>query len=414
MRLIVVNDHGFVNGGGAQVAIASLNALAEAGLDVTFVSSVGPVDALINRDHVSIINFGLSDLQNNPSKVQAAVLGIWNISAASYFENVLKDFDPRDTVIHFHTWMSSLSSSVIKVAIINNFKVVCTLHDYSSVCPNGGLYNYEKSNHCKLVPMSVSCLSVNCDSRSYYHKLWRVTRQAVQNICSNLQTGVDTFITVSSYSENLIRPFLPYTCKFKKINNPIDIEKYPPPDVTVNDGFTFVGRISKEKGGVLFAEAARLANVKSTFVGTGGEEPTIRLLNTASIFLGWQDRQGVVKAIRSSRALVFPSLLHETQGLVVQEAAALGVPVIASNECAASEFIVDGVTGLLFKARDHQDLANKIKLLNNDATLARNIARNSYEQYWSAPHTLQNHVNDLIDCYRVVLYGSTSDNNVSG
>jgi hypothetical protein len=42
MRVIVLSDYGHVSGGAAQVAISSLNGPAAAGLDVIFVSSVGP------------------------------------------------------------------------------------------------------------------------------------------------------------------------------------------------------------------------------------------------------------------------------------------------------------------------------------------------------------------------------------
>lgn len=403
MRLIVVNDHGFINGGGAQVAISSLNAIAESGIDVTFVSSVNPIDDSININLVKVINFNQYDLRGNPSKFQAAINGIWNSKSSILFENVLKDFDPRDTIIHLHTWVSSLSSSVVSIAVKKGFKIVCTLHDYSSVCPNGGLYNFNKSRNCELKPMSMACIACNCDSRSYKHKLWRIVRQTVQNNIGNFQKNIHLFITVSKYSEKLLRQFLPLTSRFENIGNPITVEKVSPVDVGNNNVFTFIGRLSLEKGGSLFAEAASIAKVKSVFVGSGAEEDRIRSLNSTSIFNGWQNREGVIKAIRESRAVVFPSLLHEAQPLIVMEAAALGVPIIASDECAAKDSIIDGVTGLLFRSRDANDLSIKLDLLNRDPNLARKLAKNAYEHYWENPSTMEVHVNKLINCYKNIL-----------
>ena len=403
LRIIVLNDHGFVNGGAAQVAIASLNALAEAGFDVTFVSSVGPVDPAIDRNLVKIINFGLHDLLSNPSRIHAAISGIWNLHAAAYFKDVLAEFDPQNTIIHLHTWVKSLSSSVVHVATERGFKVVCTLHDYFSICPNGGLYNYKQKKLCALEPMSLSCITSNCDTRSYGQKVWRVARQVVQNNFGHIPSGIKFFITVSDYSESILRPGLLPTAEFFRVRNVIDIGKITPSNVKANDTFTFVGRLSPEKGCVLFANAARIAGIGSVFVGCGEEDKYIRATNQAAELLGWQDRAGVIHAIQSSRAIVFPSLLHETQGLVVLEAAALGIPAIVSDACAAKEAIVDGETGLLFRAGDLDDLAKKIMILKNNSQLSADLGLRAYERYWASPCTPENHVKDLEDCYNAIM-----------
>jgi len=403
MRVIVLNDYGFINGGASQVAITSLHALAVTGIDVTFVSCVGPVDPAINRNLVKVVNFGLFDLLNNPSRVDAAIRGIWNQSAKACFDEVLEGFDPKNTVIHLHGWIKSLSSSVVRLAIKRGFKIVCTLHDYFLVCPNGGLYNYKQAKLCELEPMSIACITSNCDSRNYGQKLWRVVRQVVQNKFGHIPDGIENFISVSNYSESLLRPWLPATSKIFHVRNPIDIPKLVPPDVGSNQSFAFIGRLSPEKGGSLFAFAAHLAGVRSVFAGCGDEDNNIRIVNPDAELQGWQNRAGVIRAIQSSRAIVFPSLLHETQGLVVLEAAALGVPAIVSDGCAATDAIVDGVTGLLFRAGDPGDLSAKLTLLQNNPQLARSLGNKAYDQYWSNPCTIDNHAKELISCYTSIM-----------
>ncbi len=52
-----------------------------------------------------------------------------------------------------------------------------------------------------------------------------------------------------------------------------------------------------------------------------------------------------------------PSLWYENSPLVIQEAYALGVPVVASRLGALTEKVVEGVTGRLFTPGDSADLA---------------------------------------------------------
>jgi glycosyltransferase involved in cell wall biosynthesis len=89
--------------------------------------------------------------------------------------------------------------------------------------------------------------------------------------------------------------------------------------------------------------------------------------------------------------------------MVVMEAAALGVPAIVSDACAAREAIVDGETGLLFRSGDASDLAAKLDLLHRDSALAARLGLKAYERYWSAPSTIDLHTKQLIACYTQML-----------
>lgn len=404
MRIIVLNDYSAIVGGASQVAIASLNALADAGFDVTFVASVGPISPTIDQRRVRVVNFGFYDLLSNPSRMDAAFHGIWDNRCAHKLGALLTEFDPNDTVVHLHSWVKSLTSSVIHETRTRDFKLVCTLHDYFSVCPNGGLYNYPRQCHCELAPMSLSCLLSNCDARSYMQKLWRFGRHVVQNHIAGMPSHVEHYISISDYSESLLRTLLPSESIIHRVRNPIEIEYSAPADTVNNSSFCFVGRLSPEKGGLLFANAASIANVSALFVGVGTEEQKIRTLNPSAKFKGWQDRAGVIEAMKSSRALVFPSLWHETQGLVVLEAAALGIPSIVSDGCAASEAVIDGETGLLFKAGDPWDLAGKLSLLRDNPNITAKLGVCAFERYWSAPSSLEKHIRELTVCYNNVLH----------
>jgi len=76
----------------------------------------------------------------------------------------------------------------------------------------------------------------------------------------------------------------------------------------------------------------------------------------------------------------------ETQGVVLQEAQASGIPVIASRTGGIPEVIQDQKTGLLFDEGDDEALARHIEALITDSELYNNIimqARKDVEENFS-------------------------------
>lgn len=69
-----------------------------------------------------------------------------------------------------------------------------------------------------------------------------------------------------------------------------------------------------------------------------------------------------------------------TEGVarVFREVMSLGKPIIASDVDGTPTFIKNGITGLLFKDEDVQDLANKIRYLIEHPDAAREIGENAY------------------------------------
>src|SRR5262249_55695346 len=149
------------------------------------------------------------DVWGDPNRVRAAGHSIWNHKAATRMRELLSAMDPTQTVVHLHSWTKALSSSVTRAATSMGFRVVLTLHDFLSVCPNGTFFNYAKGERCHLHPLSQACISTNCDARSYSHKLWRVGRQMVQTSVGHLPPEAGDFVTISEASDRVFGPFLP-------------------------------------------------------------------------------------------------------------------------------------------------------------------------------------------------------------
>jgi glycosyltransferase involved in cell wall biosynthesis len=130
-----------------------------------------------------------------------------------------------------------------------------------------------------------------------------------------------------------------------------------------------VGRLSPVKGlDVLLAAVKKLnqTGVKLALVlaGDGPERKNLEELAAALkisqkvFFVGWQ--KNVSNYLAAADLFVLPSR-REAFGIVILEAQAVGVPVVATALSGPREIIKDGETGFLVAKADAAELAEKIK-----------------------------------------------------
>lgn len=91
-------------------------------------------------------------------------------------------------------------------------------------------------------------------------------------------------------------------------------------------------------------------------------------------FLGWIDRDEIVRLLRTCLLFVCPSR-SESFGLVVAEALACGAPVIGTKIGGVEEIIRDGYNGLLVPPNEPNQLADAMTLILRDAELRESIAK---------------------------------------
>jgi len=406
LDIIVLNDFAYVNGGAAQVAISEAIGLASRGYRVSFLAAVGPEDPQLAASRVQIALTNQFDIKSDPNRLRAASQGLWNPSAARELSKLLSARNPDKTIVHVHGWCKALSSSVVRKSSQSGFRVVMSLHDYFYSCPNGGFFNSPKKTMCHLQPLSAACIFENCDRDGYAEKLWRTARQYVQDGPGAFR-DIRYFVTLSDFSENILRPFLPVRRKIFRVPNPIEVGRRAPVEVSRNTRFVAVGRMSAEKGLTLLARAAAELQCELAIVGDGPCREEVCAAYPRTEVSGWSSKEQVEAELGHARALVFPSLWYEAQPLVVGEAAARGVPAIVPDECAAREWVIDGVTGLWFRSGDVADLKRKMAILQDPKTAAR-MGQAAYDRYWQTPFTLEKHLDMLESCYQAVLQDATS------
>jgi len=127
----------------------------------------------------------------------------------------------------------------------------------------------------------------------------------------------------------------------------------------------YVGRLSREKGVDLLAEAYLEARQRDrrlhlVLAGRGPEEELLRKrLGAQATFLGWLEGDELANTYASADLFVFPSTT-DTFGQVILEAQASGLPVLAVRAGGPTELIEDGRTGCLVSPHP-EELATAIR-----------------------------------------------------
>jgi 1,2-diacylglycerol 3-alpha-glucosyltransferase len=176
----------------------------------------------------------------------------------------------------------------------------------------------------------------------------------------------------------------------------------------------FVGRIGKEKNLAFLVRsfarvAAREQKTILVLVGSGPEEAGLRQLaedlgiGERVVFTGRLSPEVVADAYASSDIFVFPSVT-ETQGLVLLEAMAAGLPVVAQAAFGSLSMVQDGVNGYLCRGGE-DEFAEKIMVLLNSPDLYQKMREAGLKRAWEL--SADRMARRLEDAYRFVIAGDT-------
>jgi glycosyltransferase involved in cell wall biosynthesis len=156
----------------------------------------------------------------------------------------------------------------------------------------------------------------------------------------------------------------------------------------------FVGRLSEEKGlrGLLAAWKRLAQPIPLFLLGDGPMRQEIaQQMDTPGMseaaLLGNVSRTEVFQWMRGARFLVCPSHWFEGCPLVIVEAFACGVPVIATGHGPTAEMVDDGRTGLHVVPGDDGDLSAKVEWAwthPEEMQVMGEAARREYERKYTA------------------------------
>jgi glycosyltransferase involved in cell wall biosynthesis len=398
MKVVIVNDYANVNGGAAKVALQSAMGLAKRGYPVEFFASVGRPDPRLEEHGINITRLDQLPYNRDPKVLRSVIRGIWNQGAACRFRALLGKCDPENTIVHFHMFRNSLTTSVAYAASRMGFPMIYTAHEYAMGCPYGGFFNYRKNRICEQKGLSAGCLASHCNTGSYAKKLWNYANHYFFAKIMRIPALFDHIIYPSNTARKILQSYVPAGQRASSVSNPFDAMAGRAVSIKQSSSFIFIGSLVPHKDPLTAARAAKKLGARILFAGAGQLEEEIKRVNPEAEITGWLDRDEIIKRMASSRALVFPSIWYEAQPLTVMEAAASGLSIIAADASAATEEIELLGTGAVFRSGDVNDLAAKMAPYMNDA-YAQEKGAAAFAAFRRLDLSEERHINRLLDIY---------------
>lgn len=391
-------------GGDGQMVQMLAHALVERGAEVTVAHSVAshrvlegsksPPQEELWREERGVRLVGIDHDLGPLAPVASYVSGRPSLTR----RRIEKLFDAGFDVVHFHNPSLLGAPGVFRLRADASLKLL-TLHDYWLVCPTSVFTRNQKELCTRRT--CIRCLAA-------HHRPpqpWRYTPLLRRSI-----GGLDAMLAPSQTSARL-HAGLPGEVPVRRLENFVDPDpgeaegSAPQPGVArphpradtaphPRARFLFVGRLERMKGAErLLPVFAQRPRDELVIVGKGSQEPRLRKLAAGlpNVHLtGKLAPHQLEPLYRQATAVLMPTIGHESCPLVLLEAHARGIPVIASDHGALREMIRSSGGGLLFA--DAGELHQALDRISSEAGLRSALgsrARAHYLREWTREAHLQ-------------------------
>ncbi len=243
-----------------------------------------------------------------------------------------------------------------------------------------------------------------------------MARRMSKKFCNNC----NAVIAPSNYVTNYLQKKLRIKRPIKTIPSGIDISLFNGGDMCEAAKYIpkvgathllYVGRLAQEKSldfvWKVFARLRpRYPALRLVVVGDGPYRShlegltKIYRLDDSIIFVGWKPRERLKHFYALARCMVFASQT-ETQGMVLGEAQAAGVPVVAVRCAGAEESIRDGVSGFLVDADDVDGFAECITRIIENGDVFNSMSRAA--RAWANMFNSDDMTEKVCSCYKELI-----------
>lgn len=272
---------------------------------------------------------------------------------------------PNYDILHAHYGVTgNLVANLKSIGLFRKSKLVTTFHGFDFRVDHPDYYN----NLFKVC----SIFTVN----SQYSKLKLVELGCNQDKIELLPVGINSY-------------------EFQIPNNSTEVRD-------INFTIIFIGRLYEIKAPDLFIEICNQLNQKKYFpfrailIGDGEQKASLEkkiadnALEQCVKMTGPQTQDEIIRYLSKADIFIMTGKevdgLAETQGLVIQEAQAMGIPVIISDLGGMKEGIIPNETGFIVEAGNIDMFIEKIKLLHDNPELrkkmgeaGRNFVKSNYD-----------------------------------
>jgi glycosyltransferase involved in cell wall biosynthesis len=329
---------------------------------------------------------------------------IWNKQTHSELLDLMQR--ERPDIAHVHNTFPVISPAVYYAANEAGIPVVQTLHNYRMLCPAATLF---RNGH-----VCEDCVGKRVPWPGVAHACYRGSRLttaagaamlATHNYKQTWSKTVSAYIALTGFArDKFVQAGFPAEKILIKPN-------YLPADPGAGEGkgkyALFVGRLSPEKGiGTLLEAWREIGNeLPLEIAGDGPLAPEVERTASATpnvTWLKWLPRTEILQKMKDASVLILPSTWYEGFPMIIAEAFAVGLPVIASNLGSMSTIIDHQRTGLHFEAGNATSLVETVRWFGaqpNETAKMREQVRLEYEMKYTAERNYA----QLMNIYELVL-----------
>ncbi len=397
MRLLQINNYGYIRGGSDRYYIDLIRMLSSYGHEVLCITSDNPkniIDSTYTVKGINIDSPGFKDLFKF----------FYSFNAKKIIKRIIQDRKPE--IAHLHIYYGQITSSILPVLKKYDIPIVQTLHEYKLLCPVSTLIR--KGQLCEKCADGnfLNAVIYRCNRGSFARTLIIVLEAYISRLLGSM-TLVDHFIAVSDFVRaKMIKYGIPpskITTIYNFVRDDLFFENR-----LKGEYFLYYGRIEVIKGIKTLIDAMKqLKDVNLYVVGSGEAENELKKYVALSgqnniRFLGFKTGKELERLIDGSICTIVPSECHETFGLTVVESFARSRPVIVSDMGALPEIVTDGVDGFIFKAGDIEQLHDKLNWMAHHRNEAVEMGIRGYKKALNK-FSSKRHYEEIMKVYNSII-----------
>ncbi len=366
---------------------------------------------LLHQHQVDYLFYGRDNREIDEYSLSKKVVFLLNtvFSWRSYREIQSVVAQERPDVAHIHNVFPLISPSVYRGLKKANIPIAQTLHNFRFLCVNGLFYTHGQiCERCKY-GKTFHAVQMKCFRESYVLSAIYALSLALHRRWGTFDL-IDRYIALSQFTRTkFTESNLASEEKISVIPNFL-MDPLPNPNLSQDRDryFLFLGRINKQKGIETLIEV--VANYPEFHLKVAGNDSegwaasqNVKNIGQSNVeFLGQVQGNKKWDLLQKSYATILPSVGYENFPITLLESMATGAPVIASDIGSFPHIITDRQNGLLFRAGNALDLAEKMAWLANHPLEAQKMGiegRRLIENEYSA----KTHFVSLMNTYQEMI-----------
>ncbi|MBL7114469.1 MAG: glycosyltransferase [Kiritimatiellae bacterium] len=365
---------------------------------------------LLEKSGHSVVSYVCSnDDIGSRGGLRAALAAIWNPRTYKEVCRLIDEHQPD--ILHCHNLQFVLSPSLYWAARSRGVPIVQTLHNFRLICPNALLLRDG-------IPCTL-CIDKRFAWAGIRYACYRNNRATtavlatlvwIHDCIGTWTARVDRYIALTHFAKGMLSHRVPAD-KISVLPN-----FAPRQTRTADSASTYVlyaGRLSTEKGVQVLLDAwTKLpTDVPLKIVGNGPLEQQAKALADTCPhveLLNWLPRSQVQELIADAAFVLVPSTCYEGFPVIIAEAFAQGVPVIATRSGGLEEIMEHGQTGLLCDPGDSRSLADSVSRAWQTSPIERDtLSRNCREEY-EHRYSPEAHLQGLLEIYESLQVADTT------